>query len=76
MTNGTFDALMERYRERRPFRPFEVELTTGERFTVEDPFAFGGRYGRGAYLASGGRMYLFDRTTLARIDGVSPESAE
>lgn len=69
MVAETFAASLRALANRMTFRPFTVELLSGERFTVDHPeaLAFGG--GLAVYVAPDGKPSLFDHKSVSRLIG-------
>jgi hypothetical protein len=72
MTPVTFFNELRRLCDRDPFRPFVVELTTGERIEIDDPegLAFAGGYA--TFINAEGEPTNFDYTVVARL--ITPEA--
>lgn len=67
MTTATFERALRIFSLRRPFRPFIIELGTGERITVVNPdfvAMFGDMI---AYMNAKGRYQLFDASSVNQI---------
>src|SRR5262245_60768452 len=60
MSPETFVATIATYRDRRPFRPFTVELVSGRRVEIDHPEAILVREGTAAALLPGGVPVIFD----------------
>jgi len=58
---------LEAFFRRRPFRPFAVELVSGNRFTVDRPEALAIRGGVSIYIDQDGKYTLFDNSGVSRI---------
>jgi hypothetical protein len=66
-TAENFMVLLERLRQRQPFRVFSVELHGGERFEVDHPGAVIARDGMAIFLALGGVPHWFDHDSVLHI---------
>lgn len=70
MLQANFERSLRRFTKRKPFRPFQVELTSGTQFVVEHPEALAYYNGAAVYLASDGDDFMyFDHHTVARVGG-------
>jgi hypothetical protein len=69
MTSEHFDQLLIALHERRPFRPFTVELVGGQQFEVDHPRAMVIREGVAVYLKPGGVPVWFDHDSVTQIVG-------
>ncbi len=67
MTADNFMILVERLRQRQPFKGFSVELHGGERFEVDHADAVIAREGMAVFLAPGGVPHWFDHDSVLRI---------
>ena len=67
----TLDALMAI----RPFKPFTVELNTGQRFEVDHPGATAWRDGAAVFRAPGGVLIFFDHESVNQIINAPAHSA-
>jgi hypothetical protein len=70
-----FERTLRKFSQRKPFRPFVVELTSGTQIHVEHPEALAFYNGIAVYLAGDDYMF-FDHHTVARVggNGKSPRS--
>ena len=64
-----FEATMQSFKRRSPFRPFTVELFNGNRVEVDRADALLVRDGLGAYIAPGGIPVIFDYEGVSQING-------
>lgn len=55
---------------RRPFKPFIVELVSGDRIVVEHPEAFLMRGSAAVYLNPVGEYALFDSSTVSQLTDI------
>lgn len=78
MTSDHFDDSLQTLRQRTPFRPFTVELISGDRFEVDYPDALVVREGIAVFIAPGGVPRLFDHESISQLiaDSKSESSAE
>ena len=78
MTAESFDEVLLRYYDRRPFQPFTVALVNGDRCEVDHPTAITFRGGFAVVIGPGGVLHLFDHEGVAQFIGdlmTAPESA-
>jgi hypothetical protein len=69
MSPRLFDATLRRFLQRRPFRPFTVELVSGDRIEVDHPEAMIVRAGAAAYLSPKGLPSIFDCEGVLQVIG-------
>lgn len=69
MTPENFQNALGALRQRRPFRPFTVELVSGDRFEVDFPDALGSRDGVAIFIGPGGVPVLFDHQSVSQFIG-------
>jgi hypothetical protein len=67
MTAEHFDQLIDTLLERRPFRPFTVEIQNGERFEVDHPRSTVVRDGFAIYLKPGNVPVYFDHESVNQV---------
>lgn len=67
MTTSNFERSLQAFIRRRPFRPFSVELASGNRFTVDQPEAVALRGGVAVYIDPDGHYALFDATGVTQV---------
>jgi hypothetical protein len=67
MTSEHFDASLQALRRRHPFRPFMVELISGDRFEVDYPDALVVREGIAVFIAPGGVPRLFNHESVSQL---------
>ncbi len=60
----TFDQTLNAFKKRKPFRPFTVAMTSGDRFEVD---ALVVRDGVAIYGASGGVPVIFDHEGVSNL---------
>jgi len=69
MTSENFDLTLRAFQHIRPFKPFVVEMVSGEWFQVDHPEALVFRDGMGVFVARGGVPTLFDHEGVSRVIG-------
>jgi hypothetical protein len=69
MTVENFQAALNTLRQRKPFRPFTVELVSGDRFEVAYPDALVTRDGVAVFIKPGGAPVLFDHESVSQFIG-------
>ena len=69
MVAEAFDNALRALRQRKPFRPFTVELVSGDRFEVDYPDALVIRDGVAVFIGPGGVPVLFDHEGLSQLIG-------
>ena len=67
MTVENFQTLVVALTERRPFHPFTIELTDGQRFEIDHPLVLAYRDGLATFLAPGRIPYWFDHESVSTI---------
>lgn len=67
MTQQHFDEFFVALRDRKPFRPFTVEVTGGNRFEVDHPWAMIARDGVAVFLRPGGVPVYFDHESVTQV---------
>ena len=67
MTVENFQALVEKLSERRPFRPFTIELSSGERLEVDHSHALAYRDGIATFIGPGAVPFWFDHEGVVTI---------
>jgi len=67
MTAENFEALLTHLSNRQPYRPFLVELRTGERFEIDHPRAYRMRDGVMVFLKPEGITVWFDHESVNQI---------
>jgi hypothetical protein len=76
MTERHFDKVLAAFLDRRPFKPFTVELVGGERFEIDHPRATVMRSGVAIFLRLGGTPVYFDHDSVLQfIDGLGENGA-
>lgn len=69
MTPKNFERTLRAFQRRAPFRPFTVELVSGDRFQVDHPEALVLRDGVAVFVAAGGVPTLFDHESVSQVFG-------
>jgi hypothetical protein len=69
MDRDTFDATMNTFKRRNPFRPFTVALVNGDRLEVDHPDALVVRDGVALFAGPGGIPVVFDYEGLSQVIG-------
>ncbi len=67
MSPENFTAALRAFVRRQPFRPFLVELTSGDRFRIQHPEALTMRGGAAVYVATNGAVKLFDSNSVSQL---------
>ncbi len=57
MREDTFERSLEAFSQRRPFKPFLVELACGSRFTIDHPEALAQRGPAAVYTIPAGQRF-------------------
>jgi hypothetical protein len=73
MESEIFERGLHAFSRRNPFQSFNVELSSGERITVDHPEALVYRGGLAVYVALDGTPTLFDHAGVTRMIG-SPDN--
>jgi len=68
MSPETLDRTLDGLMQRKPFRPFSVELLNGRRFEVDRPHSVAYRNGVAACMAKGKIFVNFDHADIKQID--------
>ena len=69
MRSDHFDRSLKAFQRRRPFRPFTVELVSGDRVQVDHSEALIVRDGVAVFVARGGVPTLFDHESVSQFIG-------
>ena len=70
-----FQTTIRAFQRRSPFRPYIVELVSGERVRVDHPEALVVRGGVAVFVNAEGAPSIFDHEGVSQILGESPESS-
>ncbi|HMC66115.1 MAG TPA: hypothetical protein VKI65_14350 [Gemmataceae bacterium] len=76
MNDGNFQNSLQAFARRRPFKPFAVELVSGDRFVVDHPEALALRATVAVYINPDGKFTLFDSESVSQLTKVLNRSAE
>jgi len=71
MKEETFERSLRVFSQRRPFKPFLVELASGARFTVDHPEALAQRGPAAVYINPDGEYTFFDNTMVTQMADVA-----
>jgi hypothetical protein len=74
MVAETFAQALRAFARRKPFKPFVVELVSGERILVEHPEALAFRAGAAVYISPRGEFSLFDHESVAEVSDQTPSA--
>jgi hypothetical protein len=69
MAPDNFNNSLKALRQRKPFRPFTVEMVSGDRFEVDFPDALVIRDGVAVFIGPGGVPVLFDHEGVSQLIG-------
>jgi hypothetical protein len=75
MADTNFEGALRAFRRRTPFRPFTVELVSGDRFQVDHPEALVPRGGAAVFFAADGELKLRDRESVSQVLEEPPAQA-
>ena len=64
MTAEHFETTLDVFMAVRPFKPFTVELNTGQRIEIDHPRAISSRDGHAFFTAPGGILQMFDHESV------------
>jgi hypothetical protein len=67
-----FQEAVDAFKKSQPFRPFVIELDTGERLVVERPEVYGGFAGAGTYDLPGGDFLFVDAEDVKQLVVLTP----
>lgn len=74
MTTEHFQTTIRALQRRAPFKPFVVELISGDRVKVDHPEALVLRAGVGVFIDANGAPAIFDHEGVSQIFEASEES--
>ena len=74
MVAETFAQALRALARRKPFKPFIVELVSGERVLIEHPEALVYRGGAAVHISPTGEITLFDHEGVAELSDQSPSA--
>ena len=75
MTTDHFQTTIRAFQRRSPFRPYVVDLVSGDRITVDYPEALIIRGGVGVYVTATGAPTIFDHEGVSQVIAGNGESA-
>ncbi|MBV8782141.1 MAG: hypothetical protein JO353_12160 [Phycisphaerae bacterium] len=75
MTPDHFQTTIRAFQRRTPFRPYVVELVSGDRSAVDHPEALVVRGGVGVFVSSAGAPSIFDHDAVSQVIAMPGESA-
>ena len=75
MTVDHFQTTIRAFQRRAPFRPYIVELVSGDRIAVDHPEALVVRGGVGVFVSASGAPTIFDHEGVSQIIAGSGETA-
>jgi hypothetical protein len=75
MTAEHFQTTIRAFQRRTPFKPYIVELVSGDRVEVDHPEALVIRGGVGVFVDASGAPAIFDHEGVSQILAGSGESA-
>jgi hypothetical protein len=75
MTADHFQTTIRAFQRRTPFRPYVVELVSGDRVTVDHPEALVLRGGVAVFVSSTGEPSIFDHEGVSQVIAGSGETA-
>jgi hypothetical protein len=72
----TFAQAMRASARRRPFKPFYVEMASGERILIEHPEAVAFRGGAAVFSSPRGESALFDHESVSQVLDHTAETSD
>lgn len=69
MDRNIFDTTIRSFRNRRPFQPFTIAMSNGDRLEVDHPDAVIVREGLGVYVGPGRVPVIFDNEGVTHVIG-------
>ncbi len=75
MTADHFEETLDVLTSPRPFKPFTVELNTGQRIKIDHPRALSSRGGHAIFTSPGGVLVMFDHESVNQIINAPVHSA-
>jgi hypothetical protein len=71
MTEDNFERSLRAFRQRKPFKPFLVELASGTQIVIHHPEALA-HHGRAAvYINPDGEFTLLDNTMVTQVSDIT-----
>jgi len=74
VTEELFGNTLREHKYREPFRPFVIELASGEQIEIDDPDAFGFAGGAGGFIAASGDIFQFSCDQVRAIRALPQET--
>jgi hypothetical protein len=71
MKEENFERSLRAFTQRRPFKPFLIELASRTQFTVEHPEALARRGQVAVYIDPDGEYRLFDNTLVTQLTEIT-----
>jgi hypothetical protein len=75
MTAENFDRALRSFQRRTPFKPFTVEMVSGDRFQVDHPEALVFRGGVAIFVSKGAVPVIFDHEGVSQFLGESVQQS-
>lgn len=75
MTQSSFKQSLRAFAGRRPFKPFAVELVSGDRFVVEHPEALAHSGAAAVYISPDGAYKLFDSSVVSQLADLADQQS-
>jgi hypothetical protein len=75
MTTEHFQTTIRASQRRTPFKPYVVELVSGDRVQIDHPEALALRAGLGVFVSASGAPTIFDHEGVSQIFAIPEESA-
>ncbi len=75
MTADNFEETLDVLMPRQPFKPFTVELNTGQRIEIDHPRAVSSRGGFAVFTSPGGALIMFDHESVNQIINLPAHAA-
>lgn len=69
MDRESFDQTILAFKHRKPFKPFTVSMTNGDRLEVDHPDALAIREGQALFIGPGSVPSIFDHEGVTRVIG-------
>jgi hypothetical protein len=67
MVAKTFREVLRAFQQRKPFKPFVVELVNGQEILIQHPEALAFQGGAGVYISPQTEFVLFDHEGVADV---------
>lgn len=75
MSADAFERTLRAFAQRKPFRPFTVELVSGTRIRIDHPEALVYRGGVAVFISAKGAPTVFDHEGVSQVSGPSGQAA-